>query len=238
MKEHARRIVSISIWYTKPSQPRQPREIAGYRALLSEAERACSERFRFDEDRNTFIVAHALVRLALSSRCPDVAPSAWRFEPNAYGRPEIASPRSPLRFSLSHTSGVAACAVTHDRDVGVDVEKLTQSAPLDVAQQFFSAQEAAELVALPDAMRTERFFEYWTLKESYVKARGLGLRLPLDQFSFRVVPGSPITISFDAGCVDDPRLWHFWSQRLNGTHLLALAVRQEGAPPSPEWREI
>ena len=230
--------MSVSIWYAQPSKQCEPGLVRRHRELLCEGERARAERFRLEEDRHTFIVAHALVRLALSSKRSDVDPAAWRFAPNAFGRPEIAHPPSRCRFSLSHTSGVAACAVTDDCDIGVDVEKIGAAAPLEIARQHFSSEEAEELAALPERMRTERFFAYWTLKESYVKARGLGLRIPLDQFRFRVGTGAPITVSFDVGCEDDPGAWHFWSHRLLGTHCLALAVRRQGARPSAEWREL
>jgi 4'-phosphopantetheinyl transferase len=87
-----------------------------------------------------------------------------------------------LQFSLSHTVGLAMCAVAVGRDVGVDVELLREPAPLDVAERFFARPEVLAVRALCGAEQADRFFTYWTVKESYLKARGPGLSLPMDKF--------------------------------------------------------
>src|SRR5262249_397343 len=152
-------------------------------------------------------------------------PSAWRFTSSEHGRPEIVSPEvAPrLRFSLSHTRTVVACAVGAELDIGLDVEDVARDAPLDVAERFAPSERAA-LEALPSHERKRRFFVYWTLKEAYAKARGLGLSLPLDQAVFDL-SGREIRVSFGSSAEDDAGAWRFESWVIEGAHRAALAVK-------------
>lgn len=152
--------------------------------LLEAEERARLARFRFEKDADSFASAHALTRLALSVVKRDIAPSAWRFQVAELGKPELAFP-SALRFNLSHTRGLVAAATLVGAEVGVDVEGI---GTLDLAEELrgrvLSPLESAALDDLPANRRAQRFFSIWALKESYIKARGLGLRLPLKKISF------------------------------------------------------
>ncbi len=162
-----------------------------------------------------------------------MGPGEWRFASNAYGRPEISGPRGGfgLRFNLSGTRGLVACAVTAGLDAGIDVEDHGAArgrAYGALADRFFSPREARALRALEPSRRPARFLEYWTLKESYIKARGRGLSIPLDRFSFYLDEGPRIRVSFDASLEDDPSRWQFSLLRPTATHLLALGVRRRG----------
>jgi 4'-phosphopantetheinyl transferase len=191
--------------------------------LLSDDERRRLRAFRFERDRRLFLVAHALLRLALS-RHEAVAPGAWQFSRGTHGRPEIAAPASRMRFSLSHAHGLAACAVTLDRDIGLDVEHLSREPAMNLAERFFAPREAGDLLNAPPTERSRRFLEYWTLKEAYVKARGLGLSLPLDRFAMYGTPEGTWTVSFEPPLDDDPSRWWFWSSAIRDTHQAALAI--------------
>ena len=93
--------------------------------------------------------------------------------------------REHLNFNISHTKSLVLLGVTSDGALGVDVENCrSREAPLKIAHQFFAPEELAELQALPRAQQHDRFFEYWTLKESYIKARGMGLSLPFELVQF------------------------------------------------------
>lgn len=165
------------------------------------------------------------------SRYAGVGPADWRFSRNAHGRPEIAGPpaRSRLRFNLSGTRGMTACAVTLEAAAGIDVEDATRDRPSDgVADRYFSPLEARALRSLEPARRQARFYEYWTLKESYIKARGEGLAIPLNQFSFHLDEGSRIRVSFAPELEDEPSRWQFNLLRPTARHLLALGVRRSG----------
>jgi 4'-phosphopantetheinyl transferase len=185
------------------------------------------ERFHQVGDRVRFAVTRTLLRVMLSrmAGCPA---RDWRFRVTSHGRPELdldAPARPPLRFNVSHTQGLVACAVTLGREVGVDVEHAGHRLMLDVAERFFAPSEVADLRALPAETQGTAFFDYWTLKESYIKARGLGLSIPLEQFSFRLRGEHAPTISFAPELQDDPDTWLFVQDRPTPSHRLALAVR-------------
>ena len=222
----------VHLWVVEPEHVTEPRLLAAYQALLDEGERERWRRFRFEKHRQQFLVSHALVRVTLSRYLP-TPPQAWSFGTNTYGRPEIAGEvPSRLRFNLSHTDGMAVCAVALDADVGADVENAARPGQtVELADSFFAPVEAAALRALPVERQRERFFEYWTLKESYIKARGAGLSLPLEQFAFLLEPGRPPRITFDPRMVDDPETWRFVQLRLSEHHPAAVAVRRSHALP-------
>jgi 4'-phosphopantetheinyl transferase len=195
-------------------------------AMLCPEETQQAERFAFDQHREQYVLAHGLVRATLSRSAPEVDPTAWRFQRDRYGRPFIAHPQSaePLCFSLSHTDGLVACVVSPCEAVGIDVEATDRrTAPLEIAETFFSPEELADLLALPPPRRQDRFFDYWTLKEAYIKARGMGLHLPLNKFSMRIVPERQPGIAFARGFDDDAERWRFLQLSPSRRHRLAVA---------------
>jgi 4'-phosphopantetheinyl transferase len=201
-------------------------ELEGYRSLLSGDEREREQRFHFDADKERFVIGRALVRLQLS-RFLGGDPRRWPLVTNRYGRPELATPTNPpIGFNVSHTPGLVACAITGTTDVGVDVEFLNRRLIHDIAERFFAPREVADLRTLDEAQQARVFFDYWTLKEAYIKARGMGLALPLAHFAFCLRPPAPPTISFDAEIDDDPRTWQFGQSWPTPDHRLAVAVRR------------
>lgn len=180
-------------------------------AVLDDGERARMARHHFPEGRRLFGVSYTLVRTTLS-RYAEIPPEKWRFVKNGHGKPSIdpTLDSPPLRFSLAHTRGAAVVAVTEGADVGADVERADRT--VDAARlgsRFFSPDEAAALQGMPPDRLRERFFHYWTLKESYIKARGLGLSLPLDSFSFRLAGECPFRIGFSGDDPHDTGDWRF-----------------------------
>ena len=204
---------------------------AAYRALLSPDEHDRMARLVFERDRRRFLLTRALVRSTLS-RYANVPPAGWSFIANVHGRPEILDRPlgvPDLRFNLSHTDGLIACAVTIGREVGVDVEHIGRRLTHDVAGRFFAPREVSDLKRLPDDEQHRVFFDYWTLKEAYIKARGFGLALPLADFAFQLSPSAPPRISFEPSLEDDPATWQFFQDWPTPQHRLGLAIRREGA---------
>lgn len=226
----------VHVWHASPEQIAQPEQLAQYESLLSADERERQRRFVRPIDALHYLVAHALVRTSLSFYA-DVAPQDWRFEANHYGRPQVAGPAAAreLQFNLSHTAGLVACGIAWRREIGVDVEDLNRAElSLNIADRYFSPQEAAELKSQPVERQPERFFEYWTLKEAYIKARGVGMSLPLDRFTIHLSAeplnaGRPIAISFAPPLVDDAASWQFAQFCPTQRHVLAVAVRCQPA---------
>lgn len=161
------------------------------------------------------------------SKYVDVPPEAWRFVTNEYGRPEIDEPKEArwLKFNLSHTNGLIALIIARDREVGVDVEdRERRGRMLAVADRYFSPSEVEALRSLPTGEQLDRFFLYWTLKESYIKARGMGLAIPLSQFSFGIA--SDISIAFDPKLDDEPSSWQFTTMSFGRRHAVAASMRR------------
>jgi 4'-phosphopantetheinyl transferase len=228
------------VWFARPDLLTDPVAVGECEAILSSEERERAARFRFPEHAHTFRVSHALVRSCLSHYCPQVAPAAWRFVENEHGRPDVAPSvgAPPIVFNLSHTEGLAACAVALDAPIGVDVEWVDRrSATTEIADRFFAAAEVEQLRATAAPAQKSRFFDFWTLKESYIKARGKGLAIPLGRFAFSVVDAPPIRLSVAPELADDPARWQFalWSPL--ATHRAALTVGRaaSGSRPVGGW---
>ena len=226
----------IVIALARPSESAEREQRSMLMALLSDEERHRLTRFHFERDRLLFLVAHALLRITLS-RHASIEPHAWQFRTGSHGRPEIAEPRSRLRFSLSHTRGLAACAIILDRDIGLDVEYVSNDIPIDVAERCLFAPGATRHTHTSIDDRARLFLEYWTLKEAYSKARGLGLSLPMDQFSLYKDTGGKWRIAVDPTLYEDQERWRFWSWHVSNDHQLALAIDSKWHSISTAKRE-
>jgi 4'-phosphopantetheinyl transferase len=215
-------------------------ETSAYLQLLSEPEQAQWRRFLVNDARLQYLVTRALVRTTLS-RYADVPARAWQFETNAYGRPHISQPLASfnLRFNLSNTTGLVACAVATDCEIGIDVENTKRTVDADeLAPTVFAPAELADFREAGLEDRRDRFFSYWTLKESYIKARGMGLSLPLDAFWFELGGASPLLCVTDR-CPDIPGRWRFYQHAPTSEHMMAVAVAApQGVEPSIHLRWI
>lgn len=218
----------VHLWYAHPSALTESRLLRRFEALLSDEERTRRERFRFPAGRHLFLVSRALVRSALSEYA-GVAPEHWRFDVSAAGRPDVsAAHRLPwLRFNLSHSGDFVVCAVARDCALGVDVETVANPVEaLEIAGRFFATDEVAELRRVSGPERTARFYRYWTLKEAYLKARGLGLTESLDAVAFTLGDGDRVErVSFGPALADDPSSWQFELWRPDPERLVTCAIR-------------
>ena len=191
---------------------------------LDPGEQAKAAGFRFEGDRKAYVAAHALARSMLASRlgCPR---AALRFAIGLYGKPELAMTpgAAPVRFSLSHTRGLVAVAVTGRHAVGVDAEAIIPDRlDPDPASRIFAPAEAALLRRLAPAAATDAAFAFWTLKEAYTKAIGLGLNHPFDTLTFTL---DPLAVQPPPGSGEDAARWLLRSLRPTPAHALALALR-------------
>jgi 4'-phosphopantetheinyl transferase len=113
-------------------------------------------------------------------------------------------------FNLSHSHGLLLLAITRGREVGIDVEWIHAEFAgqgQEIAERFFSPNEVAKFCSLPTDQKAEAFFNCWTRKEAYVKAKGGGLSVPLDQFEVSLSPGEPAALLHAAS----PRETSYWS---------------------------
>lgn len=217
----------VHVVLARQDDPEVLTRLPEYRSLLTDDERAREARYHFAADRERFVIGRALARLQLS-RYLGGDPRDWRFEVNAHGRPSLVDgPHAPpLGFNISHTPGLVACVFAQTPDVGVDVEFTGRRISEHLPERFFAPAEVADLRRLPATDQDRVFFDYWTLKEAYIKARGMGLALPLAHFAFHLAPPARPTITFDAEIPDDPATWQFHQAWPTATHRLGLAVRR------------
>jgi len=190
-------------------------------------------RFRFARDRAIALASRTLQRRALSACALDVAPDAWRFAAGPLGKPVIAAPTdgATLAFNVSNTHGLVGCAVTAGREVGLDLEPWRADAPPELVERCFAPVERAALAALPAAAQPRRFVELWTLKEAYIKARGLGLELPLEQIAFHFDDAAGPRLTLAPALGDDATAWQLALWTPTADHAAALCVRRDGGPP-------
>jgi 4'-phosphopantetheinyl transferase len=217
-------------WATPASVPAQL--LLDHLPALPPEEQGAVARYVFAADRRMAAVARLLVRCALSD-VGGLGAMDWQFARTAYGQPTIANPGFGwLAFSLSHTRSMVVCAVARHAQLGVDVEAVSdRRVPVELADRCLTPEEAAEVRRLAPSRRPPRFLQYWTLKEAYLKARGLGLSVPLDGFSYRLTNGEVAVAFTPAIPADDPDRWRFWSGSIDVDHLLAVALAP--APPAP-----
>jgi 4'-phosphopantetheinyl transferase len=197
-------------------------------SALSDDECERAARFRFDRDRRRFVAGRSALRSLVGSYL-DVAPDEVAFEYGPQGKPFV--PGATLSFNVSHSGGQAVYAFGSGLEVGVDVELLDHARyGDDVAERFFSPQEVDTLRGLAPAMRPAAFLRCWTRKEAFIKARGEGLSLPLDEFDVAFAPGAPPQILRTAWSAQEPAEWTLSdiSEFCPGA-VAALAVRSTPA---------
>jgi 4'-phosphopantetheinyl transferase len=221
----------IHLWITHPEQHQQAELLQRYKTLLTTEETTRQQRYRFAKDQHNALITRAFIRDTLSQYA-NIAPEDWCFEKGEKDKPELVNAPLPLRFNLSHTEGLIICAITLNDDIGCDVEFIERNNDiLNIADRYFSPSETKELFSLPVEQQRSRFFDYWTLKESYIKAWGLGLAIPLDEFSFHIgktdntISNTNIHLSFAPHRIDYPEHWQSWLFYPNATHRMALSIR-------------
>lgn len=195
--------------------------------MISDNELERLNRFHFAKDKHLFLVSRILLRTAISKFAP-LKPQEWRFVTNKYGKPKI-DPNlgfESISFNLSHTEGLVCCGFVFDRDIGVDIENLQrEKISLEIANHNFASEEVEDLFSFPPHQQREIFFKYWTLKESFIKACGMGLSLPLDSFAFQFhEKGESPAVTFKSHRNTDPSRWYFKSFRPTNQHIAAVSV--------------
>ena len=181
----------IHVWRVSLDLPAST--VQRLRTVLTEDELHRADRFRFPKSRIHFTVARGVLRTLLGQYL-NTLPESIRFEYNQYGKPALspADNTNDLRFNLSHSGEMALYAMTRHRDVGIDIERIREVDQAEnIAKRYFSDKENSEFHNVPPHLRQQAFFNCWTRKEAYIKAKGKGLALPLHQFDVSLVPGEP-----------------------------------------------
>lgn len=183
--------------------------VARLRSTLSGDEMVRAARFHFEKDRVSFIIARGVLRNILGCYL-HVPPDQLQFNYSPYGKPSLAAEfeEGGLDFNVSHSHSLALYAFARGRALGVDVEHLRAgAAERQIAERFFSADEVAALCGLPAARQPRAFFDCWTRKEAYIKARGEGLSFPLAEFDVSLRPDEPAALLRVRGDAREAERW-------------------------------
>ena len=200
-------------------------------ALLCESERERAARFRFAHDRAAWTAARAGLRRVLAVTLGG-EPAAVQFSIAPGGKPRLASDKghARVRFSLSHTRGLALVAVTQGVEVGVDAEAVRPDIdPLLLAPSVLTPDELAHLNTVPEAARPALFFALWTAKEAVLKAEGRGLF---------VAPASFSVLPICAGQKANVRGFCVQPLPVDAGYAAALALPEEAGPTVVTWHEL
>jgi len=206
----------VHVWRASLEQPDDVQE--RFLRQLDREERARANRFHFEKHRRRFIAGRGFLRLLLG-RYLDIAPEAVSFAYGPYGKPSLGGEHSAshLRFNASHSHELALYGFVQRLAIGVDVEhNQTEFAGEEIARRFFSANEVATLMALPEGDRSAAFFRCWTRKEAYIKALGSGLSHALDQFDVTLTPGERAALIRDYGDAQAASRWSMFNLELEG----------------------
>jgi phosphopantetheine--protein transferase-like protein len=201
-------------------------------------EKARYARYDLARSKRQLLLSRAMLRTVLARYVED---EVLQISLGAHGRPQLVG-ESGLSFNLSHSRDRVVVAVTRLGVVGVDVEYAARQRRVEqLIARYFSQREQSALLALPESSRLPRFYALWALKEAYIKARGLGLAIPLADFSFsfaedagaseaHVKPQGSVSISFEGSlAAQSPTPWRFWRGALAGEeYAFGLALHSSG----------
>ena len=215
----------VHVWLLGLDLP--PARLEGLSRVLSADERQRAGRFHRARLRDRFVAARGQIREILAGyvRLP---PAGVAFAYGAHGKPRL--PDGAPRFNLSHSEGHALLAVSRNREVGVDIERILPGVDCEgIARRFFSAAEMAALMALPPSARRPAFFAAWTRKEAFVKAKGGGLAIPLAGFDVSLAPSAPARLLRTVWDPHEAARW--WLDDLEAPAGFCAALAVEGRRP-------
>ena len=186
--------------------------------FISTARQERIKGFKFFKDAQRCLFGEILARYAICRRL-SIKNTELKFTRNEYGKPTILEPEG-LCFNISHSGDWVVCAVDN-KPIGVDVEFI-KPIDLNIARRFFSSDEYHDLINKENKIKY--FYMLWTLKESYVKAVGKGLSIPLKSFSFKIKNNDEIqfyTQNEFSGC-------SFWQHEIDQKHIVSVCFLKKG----------
>ncbi|MFZ6769526.1 4'-phosphopantetheinyl transferase family protein [Undibacterium sp. Di26W] len=215
------------IWLASLAQLREYRP--GLQDLLSSAEQARCQRYMHQDDRDRYLGGRALVKLAVAINT-GVPVQDMSIVLATSGKPAIVfarhAPPPPPSISISHAGELIIVALGNMSDIGVDVELLHHDVNLDELMSVVcSASEIAEINRLNSKSRTQKFYEFWVLKEAYLKATGDGLSADARRLIFSVGAASGVSLIQGLDNRSDGT-WNFLLHQYDNQHVMALASRR------------
>ncbi len=222
------------MWTLKLDEVRAltPAEIAG---TLSHLELQRAEGIGHVETRLQFIGGRWLLRQLLTRTLVSRSPRQWEFTFNACGKPSLVG-FAGMHFNISHTQGLIVCALSEERAIGVDIESLKRQVSWrEVAGDYFTPREIDDIEDTTPQAQCTKFFKYWTLKESLLKAMGLGFTAQPRNISFLLAPDVQVHFA-PRFLYQDPTAWQFQLFEFGGEYQGALALKADAGGERAEIR--
>nr|WP_070960549.1 4'-phosphopantetheinyl transferase superfamily protein [Hyphomonas sp. Mor2] len=216
--------VSVDLWFWNNADETD-RSAVLFKSL-NEMELARRDRHFSPEKGRHWAISRAQVREHLAV-ITGSDPRALEFEENDFGRPCLVG--SDLSFSVSHDGSWTVLAVSRDASVGVDIESI-QHLDREEMDWPLSPRERADLARVAPSDRHQAFFRYWTLKEAFIKALGLGVSFPLEDFDMSAFGAKPAVLRV-AGAPEAVENWDFKARQIKPDLWFALAVNSCGRTP-------
>lgn len=192
--------------------------------MLSIEEKERADRFKFQEHRNHFITARGILRTLLSKYL-SLQPTDFTFNYGEQGKPTLRQ-FPQLQFNVSHSKSYAIFAFAKNEPIGVDLEYIDPSIDFEViAPRFFTKNETTTLLDLPANRRPAVFFNCWTRKEAFIKAKGGGLSIPLDQFEVTLLENEQSELLSIDWEPEEVKLWSMFSFIPEKDMVGALAIK-------------
>lgn len=215
---------SVHVWLAELTL--SSARMSAFESILSADERQRADRFRFAKDRLRYVSARGQLRELLSLYLKEDSHKI-QFSYSHFGKPMLSAPfsRSKIQFNTSHSGSLALYAVTRISRIGIDIEAVRPDfATEEVAKRFFSPGEVESLFRLPPAVRARAFFDCWARKEAYIKAKGMGLSIPLDSFDVAFEPGRAAALLRSSDVNEDPENWSIRGLDVGPEYAAAVAV--------------
>lgn len=221
----------VHIW--RASLEQSPTTVETLRQLLSPDEQSRADRYHFEKDRRHFTTARGYLRTLLG-RYLGLAPHEIRFSYTEYGKPGLAPDLDQqLKFNVAHSGGLALYAFTRIGEIGIDLEHIRpEFTGDDIARRYFSQTEVASLNQLPVTARHQAFFDCWTRKEAFIKAKGLGLSLGLNQFDVTLSPEQPAALLHTRWDEAEASRWSLRAIDAGPEYAAAVALEAHDWQPS------
>jgi 4'-phosphopantetheinyl transferase len=170
------------------------------RLVLSPEETKKASYFKYEREQHAYIISQAVLRLLISVYL-NIDPAEVILVASKKGKPFLVNEPS-LYFNISNSHEMCVYAFSRDAEVGIDIEKVRELPDLDqLIEQNLTSREKAYFLKHPD-QKLALFFQFWTFKESYLKAIGEGMRLSPDNLEFSLNDGhislQSVTFGFES----------------------------------------
>lgn len=169
---------------------------ARWNRYLSEERRAEAEKRKNEKERQLFLAAEVLLNLSLEHAGADnILPAAYRR--NSYGKPYLLQ-NQEIKVNWSHSGAYAVCALA-DCEVGIDLQDMGKMPKEALVRRFLQPEERIFYENAPEEQKKLLFYQFWTVKESFLKAAGTGFHTPLDSFYVRMSGAEPKIVQRESG---------------------------------------